>query len=106
MTETILVLAGLGLLAVLGTLTHWATPLWMVNLGVVILTIGLPTGVPFGLWYHVILYRNDRPKDNDSHTMVDRPVTLAPHARPAAPKSRSRTLGWCYLCSDCVICCE
>ena len=62
MVETLLVLgavAGLAIASLLGSLVPVDALLYA---GGVITLIGLATGVPTGLWYHVALYRTLRPR--------------------------------------------
>lgn len=101
--ETILVFSGLGLLAVLGTLTTITTPLGMVELGVATLAAGLLAGIPSGLWYHVVLYRTIAKK-----TTIPKQWWIAPSRLHAAltPLESSAIRPWFLLgASGVLLCC-
>lgn len=57
MIEILLVVSSVLVVAALGLVTTILTPRLMTELGFWMLTVGLMTGVPAGLWYHVVLYR-------------------------------------------------
>ena len=57
MLELLLVLASLVGLCVIALITVVVTPQIMIELGLWVLAVGLLVGIPTGLWYHVILYR-------------------------------------------------
>jgi hypothetical protein len=58
MLEISLVLASLLAVGLAGLLATLLTPQLMTELGLWALALGLLTGVPTGLWYHVVLYRS------------------------------------------------
>jgi len=57
MIEILLVLSTVVAVGALGLMTTMLTPRLMTELGFWMLMVGLMTGVPAGLWYHVVLYR-------------------------------------------------
>lgn len=57
MAEILLVLLALLAVGAVGVLTSVLTPKLMAEAGLWTLTAGLATGLPTGLWYHVVLYR-------------------------------------------------
>ena len=57
MLEVLLVCAALLGVAIVGVVTTLVTPERMTELGLLGLVVGLVTGVPAGLWYHLVLYR-------------------------------------------------
>ena len=57
MIEITLVLSAVIAVGVVGVMTTIVTPHLMTVLGLWTLLPGLVTGVPTGLWYHVVLYR-------------------------------------------------
>jgi hypothetical protein len=57
MVELLLVLCALLAVGLVGLLTTLLTPGLMTELGLWTLMVGLMTGIPAGLWYHVLLYR-------------------------------------------------
>jgi hypothetical protein len=60
MLEIVLVLGSLVALGVLAALTNVVTPQLMTEIGLWTLLLGLVTGLPTGLWYHIALYRTLR----------------------------------------------
>ncbi|HET8580197.1 MAG TPA: hypothetical protein VFL31_04290 [Nitrospiraceae bacterium] len=57
MIEILLVLSTVLAVGVLGLMTTMLTPYLMTEMGFWMLAVGLLTGVPAGLWYHLVLYR-------------------------------------------------
>lgn len=57
MLEIALVLAALVVVGLIGLVTTIVTPHLMTELGLWTLVVGLVSGLPTGLWYHVVLYR-------------------------------------------------
>jgi len=57
MIEITLVLSAVIAVGIVGVMTTVVTPDVMTELGLWTLLLGLVTGVPTGLWYHVVLYR-------------------------------------------------
>ena len=57
MLELLLVLASLVGLCVIAFITVVLTPQIMIELGLWVLAGGLLVGIPTGLWYHVVLYK-------------------------------------------------
>ncbi|MDH4187661.1 MAG: hypothetical protein OEV08_11730, partial [Nitrospira sp.] len=57
MLELLLVLASVAGLCVVAVFTVVITPQLMIELGLWALAAGLVIGIPTGLWYHVVLYR-------------------------------------------------
>lgn len=57
MPEIALVLLALLAIGLLGLATTLVTPQLMTAVGLWTLLLGLVTGIPTGLWYHVVLYR-------------------------------------------------
>ncbi|MGH7166323.1 MAG: hypothetical protein ACREIS_12455 [Nitrospiraceae bacterium] len=58
MIETILVLCAIVAVGLVGLLATILTPELMTEWGLLGLFTGLATGMPAGLWYHVLLYRS------------------------------------------------
>ena len=82
MIEILLVLGALVAVGALGVLATVLTPALMTELGLWILLGGLVTGVPAGLWYHVVLYRTLARKMPLPATWWLAPVALHPHLAP------------------------
>ncbi|MEQ1848820.1 MAG: hypothetical protein ABL983_24990 [Nitrospira sp.] len=62
MLELLLVLGSLVGLCVIALITLVVTPQIMIELGLWVLAVGLLIGIPTGLWYHVVLYRQLTPR--------------------------------------------
>jgi len=57
MLELLLVLGGIVGIGLIGLISLVITPQLMIELGLWVLAGGLLVGIPTGLWYHVVLYR-------------------------------------------------
>ncbi len=57
MIESLFVLGGLTAVGFFELAAVWLTPHLLVELGLGTLGVGIVTGLPAGLWYHVLLYR-------------------------------------------------
>lgn len=79
MHEIALVLFALLAVGLIGVLTTILTPHLMIELGLWILAAGLLSGIPTGLWYHVLLYRILAPKMTMPAKWWMSPVALHPH---------------------------
>lgn len=62
MLELLLVLASVVGFGVIAFITVVITPQVMIELGLWGLAVGLFVGIPTGLWYHVVLYRQLAPR--------------------------------------------
>ena len=62
MLELLLVLASVVGFAVIALITVAITPQIMIELGLWALAGGLLVGIPTGVWYHVVLYRQLAPR--------------------------------------------
>jgi hypothetical protein len=62
MLELLLVLASVVGFGALAFITVVITPQIMIELGLMVLAVGLLVGIPTGLWYHVALYRQLAPR--------------------------------------------
>jgi hypothetical protein len=91
--EALLVLFGVGLLAVAGIALPLVPSQAVVMTGAVGIAGGLLLGVPAGFWYHVRLYACLRARGPVPEGWWLRPVAL--HAR-LAPEERAGVLLWFY----------
>lgn len=91
MLETVLVLAGVALLALLGLALPVLPAAWWIQTGALCTAAGLVLGVPTGLVYHVALARALRGGDGLPARWWLRPVALHPRLREA---DRLRVLPW------------
>lgn len=57
MLELLLVIGALLAVGLIGLITVVITPQLMIEFGLWVLAAGLLIGIPTGLWYHVVLYR-------------------------------------------------
>ena len=62
MLELLLVLGSLVGFCLIALITVVVTPQIMIELGLWVLAVGILVGIPTGLWYHVILYRQLAPR--------------------------------------------
>ena len=93
MVEALLVFGGVGLLALLGLVAPALDPMTVLLCGAGITGFGLVTGVPTGLWYHVVLYRCLRPRGPLPARWWVHPVALHAQLRPS---ERGPVLRWFF----------
>ncbi len=95
MIETILVLCAIFAVGLVGLFATMLSPEFMTECGLMALFAGLVTGMPAGLWYHILLYR--------SLARVTKPVPARWWVSPAdlhprlAPEELARIRPWFVL---------
>ena len=78
MIEVLFVLGAMLIVGVLGFVMTILTPSLLTALGLWLLLGGLVTGIPTGLWYHVVLYRSLARKNVLPANWWIKPVQLHP----------------------------
>lgn len=79
MIEIMLVLTVVVAVGIVGVVATMLSPPLMTELGLWTLLLGLVTGLPTGLWYHVVLYRTLARKMAVPAKWWIAPVELHPH---------------------------
>lgn len=82
MLELLLVLASVVGFCVIALITIVITPELMIELGLWVLAVGLLIGIPTGLWYHLVLYRQLAPRMALPPRWWRAPVELHPLLTP------------------------
>ena len=82
MQELLLVFAGVVGLVLIGFISVVITPQIMIELGLWVLAVGLLIGIPTGLWYHVVLYKQFAPRTTLPPRWWRAPVELHPLLTP------------------------
>jgi hypothetical protein len=82
MVEVLLVLCAVVAIGLIGVTTTIITPQMMTEVGLWLLLCGLVTGIPTGLWYHVLLYRALTPKIQLPPSWWTSPVQFHSHLTP------------------------
>lgn len=82
MLELLLVLGSLVGFCAIALITVLVTPQIMIELGLWVLAVGLLIGIPTGLWYHVVLYKQLAPRTTLPLRWWRAPVELHPLLTP------------------------
>ena len=82
MLELLLVLGSLVGFCAIALITVLVTPQIMIERGLWVLAVGLLIGIPTGLWYHVVLYKQLAPRTTLPLRWWRAPVELHPLLSP------------------------